>query len=164
MPGEPPTYPDTYFNNADYCLTNGIIRIGWPGVGDLTKQLDVPESTSCYGDIDSHIRIYLQEFRDIASGSVILMPDKDRSGVMYIGTTIGLYVYTYNIPRDPYECAHRIPVMWDRRAGAFAEYHSHRLALKTRGGFWTRAFHRIDRSQSPAVLEIIEKARKDHGR
>src|SRR5579859_869365 len=117
IPGEPPTFPETYFNYADYCLTNGLIRIGWPAVGNLTRHPDVPESTPCYDNIDPHIRAYLQDFRDIAVGSVILMPDKDRPGVLYIGTTTGPYVYTYNPPRDPYECAHRIPITWDRKVG-----------------------------------------------
>jgi hypothetical protein len=35
VPGEPPIFPKTAFNYADFCLERGIIRIGWPDTGAL---------------------------------------------------------------------------------------------------------------------------------
>jgi hypothetical protein len=155
VPGEPPTWPERYFNYADYCLSNGFVRIGWPAAGDLSKVTRVPEYTDAYA-LKPHIRSYLVEFRDIAPGSVILMPDKDRSGVLYIGETTTPYFYS---PTLPFECVHRLGVVWDRSKDRFAEYHAAALGIGTRGGFWMRAFQNLSRSQDVALIARINAAR-----
>jgi hypothetical protein len=148
-----------------YCLTHGIARIGWPDVGDLRHvPRKVGAAVDCY-DFDSrrvgpHVRKYLLAFRDITVGSVVLLPDRDRPGVLFIGEVTRGYDYSYDPPRHPYECAHRVGVAWDRRDGQAVEYRADDLHIGIRGGFWTRAFHRIDAAQKRDLIERIEARRR----
>jgi hypothetical protein len=113
-----------------------------------------------FSSCDQRVQKYLLAFRDIEVGSVILLPDKDRPGVLYIGDVVSRYEYNYSPPEHPYECAHRVGVRWDRRSGTPVEYAAADLGISIRGGFWTRAFHRIDGRRRPELIERIDSARR----
>src|SRR4051794_32227724 len=91
---EPPRWPVTYFNYAAYCLANDIIRIGWPQAGDLSKQPEVPHRTPFYGELTEKVRRYLANFRDIQPGDGVLMPDRERPGVLFAGDVTMPYSYS----------------------------------------------------------------------
>jgi hypothetical protein len=122
VPNEPPRWPVTYFNYADYCLANSIVRIGWSGTGDLREMAEPPASTPCYNPLPERVRRYLRNFREIEPGDGVLMPDKERPGVVFAGTVCSRYHYFHDVPRHPYECAHRAGVEWDRDRGVTVEY------------------------------------------
>ena len=69
------------------------------------------------------------------------------------------YHYFHDPPAAPYECAHRVGVTWDRDDGGFIRYSAASLGMTTDGGFWLRAFHRIDVNQKGALVASIAKAR-----
>jgi hypothetical protein len=154
---EPPTWPETFFNYVELCLNRGFVRIGWPASGDLRRLQQIPDRTPCYS-LEPHIRSYLDQFRSIRPGSVVLMPEKDRPGVLYIGETTSTYHYSTDVP---YECAHRLNVKWDRRDGQFAEYDARALRIPIRGGFWTRAFHDLSRWHDQGLTARIDAARRN---
>src|SRR5690349_16286178 len=79
VPGEPPGHPVKGFNYLRYCLTNGIIRIGWPDTGDLSAASKTGSLADCYrlSDLESRHQSYLRGFAGISVGSTILMPDAD---------------------------------------------------------------------------------------
>ncbi len=155
IPGEPPTWPRTAFNYADFCLRAGFVRIGWPGTGDLRTLERIPDRTPCYS-LDERVRSYLEQFRSIQPGSVVLMPEPDRSGVLFIGEAVSGYCY---VGETPFECAHRVHVEWDQRNGEFAEYHASDLGIPIRGGFWLWAFHDLTQCEDRGLIARIEAAR-----
>lgn len=156
---EPPRWPQTYFNYADYCLTNNIIRIGWPGTGDLAKLPDVPIRTPCYDPFYERHRRYLRSFREIRPGDGVLMPDKQRPGVLFAGEVSSPYSYFHDVPRHPYECAHRAGVKWDRADGVPMEYHVKDFGISIRGGWWLWAYHRLDVERYKSLVQRIEERR-----
>ena len=153
--GEPPHWPETFFNYADLCLSRRFIRIGWPATGDLRPFQQIPHRTPCYR-LKPNIRSYLDQFRSIRPGSIVLMPDKDRPGVLYIGETTSTYYYSSDMP---YECAHRLDMEWDRRDRQFVEYDTRVLRIPIRGGFWTRAFQDLSRCEDKGLIARIDAAR-----
>jgi hypothetical protein len=155
VPGEPPRYPQTFFSYIDLCLSNGFIRIGWPATGDLSRGRHVPLRTPCYRPIPTHIRKYLDEFRLITEGSVVLMPDKLRPGTLYIGETTSGYRYSSEMP---FECAHRIKVKWDRNNGRPIEYSAADLGISIHGGYWRRAFQIL--SEERELIRGIDASRR----
>lgn len=166
MPGEPPPYPQTIIRYTKYCLTNNVIRIGWPGSGDL-KTADIGSKLKRdYGMENKRlvcVQRYLEAFRDMPIGSVVLMPDKKRPGILYIGEITGPYKYFHDIKRGHwYECAHRHKARWDlNRKGTPREYHAHECGLTIIGGFWRWAFVQIDAlSNGAELVHGIEKARR----
>lgn len=75
--GEPPMGQDMqgYANWVPYCLSEGIVRIGWPDTGDLSSSK--PKQGALrdgYGitDLPKHVQRYLRQFREIVPGSIIL--------------------------------------------------------------------------------------------
>jgi len=116
VPKEPPAYPMTYYNYYEYCLRNQFIRIGWPDVGDLLKGGRVGALANLYTleSVKPHIKNYLLDFSHIPLESIVLMPNKDIPGNLYIGKVSGPYHYFHDVPRAPYECAHRLKVNWDK--------------------------------------------------
>ena len=159
--GEPPIYPNTYFNAVGYCLNNNIIRIGWPATGDLSlarriSDLDAPYTQE---DFTPNHKKYLWSFAHISEKSVILMPDKDRSGDIYLGQVTKKYYYFHNTPLAPYEHSHRLGVKWLREEnGDPICFQARDLNIATKGGFWLRAFHSL--SDSPtgrAAIPFIAK-------
>ncbi len=161
--GEPPKYPKQEFNYVRYCLKNGVVRIGWPDVGDLSAESKHGAAANAY-DLDSvksHVRQYLLTFRGIEPGEIILTTDKKTSGLIHIGTVTAPYSYFYEHPKHPYECAHRLGVDWDTdERGNPMKYWSRDLNIQPRGGFWLRAFHVIDQgSGATEIIEAIEKVR-----
>ena len=162
VPSEP---KPAFYSYVGYCLRQGVIRIGWPDTGDLRAAPKAGALGQCYdlSTIRPHERRYLEQFAGIGRGSVILMPDRKRPGVLYVGDVTGSYEYFHKPPEHPYECAHRIGVKWDRRDGHAAEYHATDFGINIRGGFWTRAFHRLDATQKADVLREIDAARSRAG-
>ena len=161
VPDEPPAYPKTRFNYLKFCLDHGIVRIGWPDTGDLSanganKLVRGYDLTT----ITPRVRRYLDEFCHIPVGSVILVPDADKSGDIYIGTTIGSYTYHYDIPHEPYECAHRIKIQWDKgNDGKPKTYKAEQLAIHKKG-FWLWAFQTLnDIPTGQIAIAHIEKTR-----
>ncbi|MDB5326455.1 MAG: hypothetical protein JWM57_2024 [Phycisphaerales bacterium] len=160
VPNEPPKHPATAFDYRDYCLTNSVVRIGWPATGDLRVLPSVPATTSCYR-LDDHICQYMENFRAAGLGDVVLMPDKSRPGVLYIGDVKTAYAYSFAPPVHPYECAHRLGVEWDRRCDrSFMEYDATTLGIGIHGGFWTRALYKFDPAIKADVIRHIIRARQ----
>ena len=168
VPGEPPLYPTTFFNYCDYCLENGIVRIGWPDTGDLTQPSKTGALSSLYrlDTINAYEREYLRGFLDLPVGSVILMPDKAHPGDFYMGEVVEPYHYFHDIPVSPYECAHRLGVQWDKTAtGGFRAYHADALGINRQSGFWRRAFANLAHWPSAAhIIPALEHARQGRAR
>ena len=153
VPGEPPTYPRTAFNYFQLCLDQEFVRIGWPDVGDLRGENGHEALTHCYRlpDLAPYKQRYLLRFAGIPKGSTILMPNIAQPGDLAIGTTSSKYYFLHNVPNDPYECAHRINVDWDR-----AVYHADQFDISIRGGLWRRAFYHI---RDDHVIRKVRSAR-----
>jgi hypothetical protein len=164
VPGEPPAFPQTRFDYVQYCLGYDLIRIGWPGAGDLRLQPDVPESTPCYGALSERVRHYLRAFRDIQPGAAILMPDKRRPGVVHAGDVTLPYSYFHERPTHPFECAHRVGVRWDRdpATALVVEYRAEELGMSSRGGWWLWAFHHLSMERHEQIVRRINDERAKH--
>ena len=146
-----------YSNYLSYCLANGFIRIGWPDVGDLRTRDKRGAKSQCYDweTIKDHERGYLTSFYEIELGSIILVPDRDNPGMIYIGVVNKPYWYETD---GPYECSHRIGVVWDGdMQGKPQVYSKDELGIHHYGGMWLRAFSVITDQN---VVKAINKARK----
>jgi len=165
--GEPPVYPKTYFNGLGYCFANNIVRLGWPAAGDLREAEWEQRLFSRYSipPMDTHVANYLRAFRDIRPGSVILVPDKDHSGDIYIAEVTGLYDYKNVPPVHPYEHSHRFGVVWDRSEDNNPTvYRASEFGIGIVGGFWTRAFFPIAHSRDAAsIIANIQAIRQSRG-
>lgn len=164
IPDEPPKYPKTVFNYYDYCLRNNFVRIGWPNVGDLIKGNGSGSLSNGYtlDSIKPHIRKYLLDFSHIPLKSVILMPNKDVPGNIYMGEVYKQYEYYHDTPKAPYECAHRLGVSWDRDSNDNPViYHASDLGIGIIGGWWLRAFHILTDS---IITDKIDAARQQYGK
>lgn len=164
VPSEPPEFPATEFNYLEFCLQNGIVRHGWPDTGDLTDDRRRGKLARAYDieTIDPHVASYLHRFQKIQVGSVVVVPDKDHSGDLYVGAVTGPYHYFHDVPDHPYECAHRLKVDWDRQMdGQPVVYRAKEFNITTRGGFWLRAFAALDDIPTgQAAISLIQTARK----
>jgi len=163
VPGEPPIFPARRFNYVDYCLRENIVRIGWPDTGDLGASPKTGALVRAYdlGSLRPHVKGYLAEFREIAPGSVVLMPNPDVRGEVYIGTVTRPYWYFHDVPDHPYECSHRVGVRWDcETTGSARKYQAESLGLGIRGGFWARGFQVLERVRSFPRLEERIAARR----
>ncbi len=157
---EPPEYPKTYYNYYDYCLRNEFIRIGWPDVGDLKNGNRLGALSNFYSleSVKSHIRNYLLDFSHISLKSIVLMPNKDIPGDLYIGEVISSYEFYHDVPKAAYECAHRLGVKWDKGVnGKPRLYRASDLHIGIIGGWWLRAFHEITKQE---IRDAIDKARE----
>jgi hypothetical protein len=161
VPSEPPTFPATEFNYLHLCFERNIVRIGWPDTGNLASSRKI-DALCTLGSLEPHVQTYLTTFREIGVGSVIAVPDIDRRGDIYLCEVIRPYHYFHQRPDDPYECAHRLGVEWDRLPnGAPRRFAADTLGIPTRGGFWTRAFHVIDSNpEGPAIVAKIVVSRR----
>jgi hypothetical protein len=166
VPGEPPQYPACSFNYLGFCFQHQIVRIGWPDTGDLSAN-GANRLARGYDltTVKPHERTYLEEFRRIQPGSVVLVPDSEHSGDLYIGTVNREYRYHHDVPAEPYECAHRVGVEWDRdRCGSPRLYRTEDLGI-SKGGFWRRAFQALDAIPTgQAAIPHIEAARASGAR
>jgi hypothetical protein len=160
--GEPPVYPATAYDYAEYCLRYDVVRLGWPGAGDLRRGEDVPDATPCYGTFSDHVRGHLREFRSIPVGAGVLMPDRQRLGVIYAGDVTLPYSYFFEIPAHPFECAHRVGVRWDLdpATGRPMEYRAEDLGITTRGGWWLWALHRLTSDRHADLVARIDSQRR----
>ncbi len=159
VPNEPPKYPKTYYNYYKYCLKNNFVRIGWPDTGDLIKGGGTGALARFYSleTVKPHIKKYLLDFSHIPLKSIILMPNKDFPGHLYIGEVISPYNYYHDVPNAPYECAHRLGVEWDKdSSGEPMLYHAADLNIGIIGGWWLRAFHEISDNN---ITHAIDEAR-----
>jgi hypothetical protein len=160
VPGEKPVFPETSFNYYSYCLRNNFVRIGWPGAGDIKAGNRHGALDSLYASkpLNSMHMGYLTEFACIDLGSIILMPNKDKPGDLYIGEVNSPYYYHHDIPKAPYECAHRLGVKWDTdKNGKPIVYNAKKLGISIDGGLWRKAFGRIDGSD---VIKLIDNQRQ----
>lgn len=162
--GEPPQYPQVSFNYLGFCFERNIVRIGWPDTGDLRAASRTAALANCYSvsTVKPHVQKYLQHFSAMQVDSIVLVPNKDQSGEVYICEVVEPYHYFHNVPRDPYESAHRVGVRWDRDENNRPIcYPASSLGIRTQGGFWLRAFHVLDDSASgTAAIPLIRAARK----
>jgi hypothetical protein len=145
-----------YSNYLSYCFENDIVRFGWPDVGDISKGKRIGAKANCYDldSIKSYIRKYLLQFSDIQSGSILIVPDRDKSGDIYICEVVRTYWYETN---GPYECAHRVGVKWDRDYQSQPIlYTSEQLGI-SKGGWWLRAFQEI---KEPEIITKIASIRE----
>ncbi len=159
VPNEPPNFPTTYFNYYQYCLDNNIIRIGWPDVGDILAGAKYGVLANCYdlAALNSSLQEYLRSFSRITLENVILMPNKDNPGELYIGEVIEPYCYYHNIPKDPYECSHRLGVNWDiDKDSNPIVYSANTLGINIHGGWWMWGFYEI---QDIRIINNIDHAR-----
>jgi hypothetical protein len=156
---EPPRWPTRFFNYVDYCFANNLIRIGWPDTGDLRNVSDVPARTPCYEHLHERHRRYLRNFRDIQPGEGVLMPDKQRPGVLFAGVVTTPYSYFHDVPRHPYENAHRVGVKWDRHGGVPVEYSTDDFGISIHGGWWLWAYHKLDARRYEALVRRIDERR-----
>jgi len=165
--GEPPEYPQTYFNGLSFCFRENIVRIGWPDTGDLRTRDRKGALARAYSlqTVPEHVKGYLETFRSIRPGSVVLVPNKDATGDIYIAQVTSGYDYYHSVPTHPYEHAHRVGVRWDRdQRNQPIIYHASLLGIPIRGGFWTRAFAVIDRNaNAQEIIGRIEAARQNAG-
>ena len=155
VPGEPPQWPKTRFNYVDFCLEKQIVRIGWPDTGDLSLASKSGALAQGYSlsTLAPYVQKYLLGFADIETGSIVLMPDAKHSGDLYVGKVTEAYYYKHQVPDEPYECAHRLGVKWNRdEAGKPRIYSASELNISTKGGFWTRAFYPLENSANTRVL------------
>ena len=161
VPGEPPTKPGGKVNYFEFCLKHGIARIGWPDTGDLRHADKRGALSQCYDiqTIKPLHRGYLEQFQKIAVGSVILLPDRDHPGILCLGDVTEGYYYFHEVPDEPYECAHRVKVRWDRNSDGVVKYQAKKLGIDAPRGFWRRAFHQINLTQKPELIERIDAAR-----
>lgn len=166
VPGEPPKHPDNYYNGLAYCFAKNIVRLGWPDVGDLRSKDGRGALAQCYRyeTLPTDKKRYLDTFRNIRVGSIILVPDKDSPGDVYIAEVTGPYNYFHDVPYDPYEHAHRFPAKWDRdKNGRPITYKASRLGIGIRGGFWLKAFFPIANSSDAAsMISKIVSERASH--
>ena len=136
------------FNYSQKSLDEGIVRIGWPNTGDLRRTTRRwPCRTQGYPPGPAqYVLDYLESFRTMPRGSIVLMPDNRERGRIYIGKVVGGYCFHYNIENgDWYECAHRCKVSWVRESGGSPRrFSAANLRIPYPGGFWRRAFARID--------------------
>lgn len=160
--GQPALPASGQYNHIEYCLRHGIARIGWPDTGDLriASKSDALANAYELATLPPHVQAYLRDFREIEVGSVVLVPDKSVTGSLIIGVVTKEYSYFHNAPDHPYENAHRVGVRWDQAGSGFARYTADELGLSTKGGFWLRAFHRIDNDRNAGLIERIDAARK----
>jgi hypothetical protein len=145
-----------YSNYIDFCFEKNIVRMGWPDVGDLRSKDRRGAKSNCYTleSLHTHIRQYLLKFSEIPTGSVIVVPDKDKPGDVYICEVIIPYWFEVD---GPYECSHRLGVKWIRNAeGKPVTYSAEKLGIPT-ASWWLRAFKEI---VDPAIIENIERKRK----
>ena len=165
VPGESPRYPETYFNGLNYCFSHNIVRIGWPGYGDMRKP-DRVGALSKYtnSEFTSKQQEYLRNFADILEGSTIVMPDAGNPGDVYLGIVNAPYHYFHDVPLAPYEYSHRLGVKWMRNGnGDPIRFFAHELDLSIAGGvIWPRAFAILDESPSgrTAIRLISAQIRK----
>ena len=161
--GELPNFPNTYFNYYQFCLDNNIIRIGWPDVGDILAGNKTKALANCYdwNSIRDYVQGYLSSFSQIPLKSIILMPNKENPGELYIGEVIKTYWYYHNIPHDAYECSHRVGVCWDRDGnGNSIRYWANQLGICIIGGFWRWAFYEL---KDVAIINNIDNERRNNG-
>jgi hypothetical protein len=169
VPGEPQVTDEE--NYRELCLTDGFARIGWPNTGPLQPGFDskrFPDSERqaingySFESIEPRYQGYLLDFASIRTGDLILTPADTEKYDVHIGAVVrrdratreilptlpGLpaYYYFHDIPRgQPYECSHRVDVLWDRTPDG-----SPRIQHIT-GIAWRPAFCRVIKARGVAI-------------
>jgi len=164
VPGEPPTFPETYCNYHDKCLSDGFVRISWPNTGDLMDPGRGRLAAAGYSfeDLNERRRRYLTQFTTIRTGDLVLMPAYTELGEVHVGVVVlrdratrevvslqpGLpaYYYHHDIPRGEwYECAHRVDVLWDWKSKGVPGIH-HIAGLA-----WLLSFCAVEKGRARAI-------------
>ena len=159
--GEPPVFPASAYDYVEYCLGYDVVRMGWPAAGDLRQSAEVRDGTPCYGAFTDRQREQLREFRDMPVGAGVLMPDKQRTGVIDAGDVTLPYSYFFELPNHPFECAHRVGVRWDLdpETARPVEYRAEDLGVSTRGGWWLWPFHHLSTEKHAELVGRINGRR-----
>lgn len=127
--------------------------MGWPGAGDLREPNWRTRASQVYGDMMAprHVR-YLEQFREILPGDLVLLPSDTGRCAVHLGVVIPpqrgdldrtrstAYYYHFDIRHQEwYENAHRVDVEWarDDGGGGFRSFEVPEL-----GGLWLRGFGR----------------------
>jgi hypothetical protein len=144
-----------YSNYINYCFENSILRMGWPDVGDLRSKDRAGAKSDCYTleSLASQIRQYLLGFSTIPTGSLVVVPDKDKPGDVYVCEVTKPYWFE---KEGPYECSHRLGVKWMRNAeGDPMVFSAEQLGIPM-GSWWLRAYKEI---VDPEIIAKIESSR-----
>jgi hypothetical protein len=167
VPGEPPTFPNREFNYRDDCLCKGFARVGWPGSGDLRNQGWRATASHVYGSViqPHHLR-FLEQFRDIEIGDIVLLPSYAKRYEVYIGEvvppriarafprTTGAYYYYFDVAKgDWFENAHRVDVRWARQEAGLIS----RFSVPEIGGTWIRGFGQV-KTGSSRIVGLLRSA------
>lgn len=163
--GEPAPPPGKQLNHLPYCIQNRIARIGWPDTGDLRAETEKAGALArCYSlsTLEDRHRRYLEQFRCIRVGDLILVPDVTSRGAVCIATVTRGYWYFHDVPTHPYENAHRVSVRWDEDSRGVIRYDAESLGLSIRGGCWLWAFHAFDEARNGRLISSIERQRHLH--
>jgi hypothetical protein len=154
-----------------FCLDQGYARIGWPNTGPLQPGWDserYPDSKreaangGTFESIRRDHQRYLIDFASIKTGDLILTPSDTDVDFVHLGMVVrrdrptreilsirrseDAYYYYHAIPGDqPYECSHRVDVLWDRES--FGSYGIHHI----RGLNWRSAFSRVITARDTAI-------------
>lgn len=168
VPGEPPIFPNRKFNYRDECLKDGFARVGWPASGDLRNPNWRSLAQRAYGATmrPHHVR-YLEQFREILSGDLVLLPSYALKYEVYLGVVVPprrsasghasstAYYYHHDVPTgDWYENAHRVDVDWTPTTEGVRRT----FEVPEIGGLWLRGFGGVKTS----VAKIMALA-KDVG-
>lgn len=116
IPGEPPDFPDRYFNYTRLCLEEGFARIGAPAAGDLHDPGWRQRAQHAYPGITPRSLGYLEQFAQIRVGDIIVTPAFREKHDVHLGVVIP--------PRRTN--LHRPP----RRADVSAYYHHYDIAAR----------------------------------
>lgn len=163
IPGEPPTFPERFFDYRDLCLDGGFIRIGWSASGDVRKPGWKERIRRAYRGIEDHTLRYLEQFSTIEKGDLILMPSGTGKFWVHFGIVEPdgdkpLYSYHYDTKSgDWFENAHRLSVRWLRKStGHWMTEH-----LPDLGGNWFHAFGRVVAAKKAAIALVGNAAEKE---
>jgi hypothetical protein len=176
VPGEPPEYPKTEYDYHDQCLKNGFARIGWPNTGDLDLVKSNPPRLAplgySYESIEPEHRKYLDQFRSIKAGDIVLIPamgegsgegwvhlgivlTKEKTKVMpYIDPRPDAYYFHFDFEEgDWYECAHRVNVLWAKKDGEPSIFR----IKATDFPIWRKAFSKIN-DKDGTIYQLAQKS------
>src|SRR4051812_7955233 len=87
--GEPPTFPNRTFDHRETCLREGFVRVGWPATGDLRLPDWTQQASQTYGPYwGSRYARYLEQFLEIRTGDIVVMPSGLGRFSVHIGSVV----------------------------------------------------------------------------
>ena len=173
VPGEPPDDPETEFDYREKCVAEGFVRIGWPNTGDLRApgRGALVEEPYIWESLDEKHQDRLRDFAAIPTGDLVLIPAGGEVGECHLGrvvrrirrgsrgrvvmrTGLSSYHFFHDLPRgEPYECAHRLDVLWDCEPDGEPAVH----AFEGLKGPWRHPFQHVVEA-GDAVARVAQEA------